>query len=298
MKHFKHEYFMEAYAAMRELCLDYSINPDLLERHGGDHSKHVEILSLLTASIKQFEHMVVDLDILPAATKGVAVPIHLPFKALVIGLETESSDDSVELLDEWHVRAPPSMLVIIEQDTYFTVYPFTRLGKREWLPSSFVLNITADGERAHIGSLPGIEIPMSEARKREQYPILDIVVRINLLVNCSNVTVEKNKPSKMRVMRAKRKGQTLKPFSVIKLPAHRHATSEGAGGHHASPALHTRRGHYRTIRKGTRYEERIWVRSCLVGDPARGKVEHEYVARKGLKHGNRKRDNRSNNPSG
>lgn len=45
-----------------------------------------------------------------------------------------------------------------------------------------------------------------------------------------------------------------------------------AGGTHASPRLHERRGHWRRLHNG----DSVWVRSCLVGDPDRGVVEHDY----------------------
>ena len=45
-------------------------------------------------------------------------------------------------------------------------------------------------------------------------------------------------------------------------------------GTHESPALHWRRGHWRTLHRGSEFEKRSWVRHCLVGDPAHGYVGH------------------------
>ena len=44
-----------------------------------------------------------------------------------------------------------------------------------------------------------------------------------------------------------------------------------AGGSHASPRAHDRRGHWRALPTG-----RVWVRPCRVGDPASGTVFHDY----------------------
>ena len=44
------------------------------------------------------------------------------------------------------------------------------------------------------------------------------------------------------------------------------------GGTHASPRQHERRGHWRHLRTG----KRVWVKNCLVGDPARGIIKHDY----------------------
>lgn len=45
------------------------------------------------------------------------------------------------------------------------------------------------------------------------------------------------------------------------------------GGTHASPRLHDRRGHWRTMKKSGK---RVWVKQCKVGDPAKGAVFHDY----------------------
>lgn len=45
------------------------------------------------------------------------------------------------------------------------------------------------------------------------------------------------------------------------------------GGTHASPRLHDRRGHFRTLRSG----RKVWVRNHKVGDASKGTVFHDYV---------------------
>jgi len=50
------------------------------------------------------------------------------------------------------------------------------------------------------------------------------------------------------------------------------AAATAAGGNHASPRWHVRRGHWRTLRDG----RRLFVRSCEVGDPGRGGVLKDY----------------------
>lgn len=47
---------------------------------------------------------------------------------------------------------------------------------------------------------------------------------------------------------------------------------EPLGGTHASPRQHERRGHWRVCASG----QRVWVRNCTVGDPARGYVGKDY----------------------
>jgi hypothetical protein len=45
---------------------------------------------------------------------------------------------------------------------------------------------------------------------------------------------------------------------------------------HESPRLHWRRGHWRVLHRFSEFEDRVWVRRCLVGDPDRGFVEKDY----------------------
>jgi len=48
--------------------------------------------------------------------------------------------------------------------------------------------------------------------------------------------------------------------------------SNSLGGTHASPRLHDRRGHWRTMKSG----KKVWVRQCKVGDPSKGVIFHDY----------------------
>ena len=50
---------------------------------------------------------------------------------------------------------------------------------------------------------------------------------------------------------------------------------EAAGGTHASPRLHDRRGHLRRLRSG----RNVWVKSCKVGDVNQGTIWHDYAIR-------------------
>ena len=51
------------------------------------------------------------------------------------------------------------------------------------------------------------------------------------------------------------------------------AKSGHKGGTHASPRLHDRRGHWRTIKASGK---RVWVRHCKVGDASKGAIFKDY----------------------
>jgi hypothetical protein len=55
-------------------------------------------------------------------------------------------------------------------------------------------------------------------------------------------------------------------------PSRMRAAAQKRGGTHASPRWHIRRGHWRTLGDG----RQVFVRSCEVGDPARGGVVKDY----------------------
>jgi hypothetical protein len=61
----------------------------------------------------------------------------------------------------------------------------------------------------------------------------------------------------------------------VNVPAVRQATTTPIGTHE-SPRLHWRRGHHRTLYRGSEREFETWVRPCLVGDPDKGFVRSSY----------------------
>ncbi len=72
--------------------------------------------------------------------------------------------------------------------------------------------------------------------------------------------------------RKKTRGKTpAYAWRTVEVTARAGADRGPAGGSHASPRAHERRGHWRTMPRG-----RVWVRPCRVGDPASGSVFHDY----------------------
>lgn len=70
---------------------------------------------------------------------------------------------------------------------------------------------------------------------------------------------------------AKGKGPVLFDWHTVEVaPATKKMPYQG--GTHASPRLHDRRGHWRTMKSG----KRVWVRNCKVGDASKGVVFKDY----------------------
>jgi len=59
-------------------------------------------------------------------------------------------------------------------------------------------------------------------------------------------------------------------YTIVKI--NKKYLSKKGSGTHASPCLHSRRGHWRTLK-----DKKVWVRECTVGDSSKGEVKKHYV---------------------
>lgn len=74
---------------------------------------------------------------------------------------------------------------------------------------------------------------------------------------------------------AQGKPPTYEWRTVVIEPRRPQPVGQSHGGTHASPRQHDRRGHLRRLRSG----KNVWVRPCVVGDPSKGAVFHDYEVR-------------------
>ncbi len=129
---------------------------------------------------------------------------------------------------------------------------------------------------ASIASCPHIWIGDADASSREIGNLFDSLFTLLGVLNATGAHREMiAAPAKLNAQRARR-SKPLVPGHrrVILRPASSIASVIGAaGGGHASPRMHVRRGHIRRLETG----KMTWVRPCVVGDPGRGAVSHSYV---------------------
>jgi hypothetical protein len=103
---------------------------------------------------------------------------------------------------------------------------------------------------------------------------------LGLMSTSAGVTIDTVLPTKkfVNAIRA-RKGRALLEYEhkVVRIdPALTRIPGVVAlGGSHASPRMHWRRGHVRTLADG----RKVQVKPCVVGDVARGTIAHDYVVR-------------------
>lgn len=93
-------------------------------------------------------------------------------------------------------------------------------------------------------------------------------------MNCSNVSSEEINIKESTNRKREKKGKKIF-YSYKTLVINQEKTNsrtQSNGGTHASPRLHLRRGHVRTLKDG----RKIWVQSCVVGDKESGSVGKDY----------------------
>lgn len=102
-----------------------------------------------------------------------------------------------------------------------------------------------------------------------------MLVQACSVLNCANITTAEVSTSKILNQKRKKKGkQPFFTYKVLEITDERKGTGKpGAGGSHASPRMHLRRGHLRRLDSKT-----VWVRPAMVsaGSPA-GVVAKDYA---------------------
>lgn len=104
-------------------------------------------------------------------------------------------------------------------------------------------------------------------------------------LSCSNIKTETLlPPEKLNKRRLERGHSPFLSYKILTLdvPLSENRKSEGTGTH-ASPRMHLRRGHIRRLENG----KKIWVNSCIVGEPENGIMEKTYKIRKTIAGGRR-----------
>jgi len=93
------------------------------------------------------------------------------------------------------------------------------------------------------------------------------------VINCSNVTLIDNEPSKLKQSRVKKGKTPLFTYKTLHIKTSYTKGKNKGEGKHASPRVHLRRGHIRTLNSGLT----TWVQPCVVGDKSKGMVHKDYA---------------------
>jgi hypothetical protein len=136
-----------------------------------------------------------------------------------------------------------------------------RIMPDKWLPSG--INISDDDRR----------ICVETAQK---------LIQVLACMETSHVHFERvTAPAKLNKARTARGKPLLSEHTIVTIDMSSITEKGDATGAHASPRLHWRRGHIRTLQSGAK----IKVKPCLVGNPTLGVVDHKYRIKDGTKDG-------------
>jgi hypothetical protein len=178
-----------------------------------------------------------------------------------------------------------SGLLLIEDGTKW------QLERLEWLPGEafvvFGVRVTIDrasfdplapiGEGFYSGNLDLIRRLTPEKRSEVFGHDALLAIYLTLVINSRSTEVTRESPPpQLNKARDKRGVTPLFDHRVVRIVPQRFLRGAPGGGTHASPRLHWRRSHIRTLYRGTPDERRILIPRCLVGRVELGTVSHEY----------------------
>ena len=181
-----------------------------------------------------------------------------PFPNTLLQFETPSSPGASHALVLWREQPDGSVQIIAAQ----------RRSDKEWLSVS-PTTVTKNED----GSFHYERIGYDE--RNTEFAILMHARAMNLfyILGCSNVdTADNPAPAALNKKRSKAGKFPVLEYKtlILKLDAQR-TSGQAAGGTHASPRVHLRRGHVRRLESG----RRVWVQACVVGS-THGMILKDY----------------------
>jgi hypothetical protein len=177
-----------------------------------------------------------------------------------------------------HSKAPKNKVIFLvtKFEKKFTVVSFTTDGTNQPPHPGPTLHCDPSTGRLEVLQLP--YLPTQDDGRRPEAVHADHVyhafMRCLALLNTRDIVLEATAFPRAERRRREREGeQALSPYHVVKIPHVFRTHDASSGGTHASPRLHLRRGHVRTLETG----KKIWIKPFMVGDAARGVVDKHYV---------------------
>lgn len=185
---------------------------------------------------------------------------------------------SARLMSEWqrltsHADEPTAVLQVfgiwwVDEWRTWVLFPYIGVSPN---------GAAADGRIcSYVAELPAMARATGNAREGD--PARDMAEEIGVAfdlceaLRCTNVSAPIVKPDARKASHRARDGKLpLVSFHVLEVRAASAARAPPAGGHHASPRTHLRRGHVRQLPDGP-----IWVNACLV-NPGHGAVIKDYA---------------------
>lgn len=182
-------------------------------------------------------------------------------------LRLPHSEVIYEIIDSKYQRS--SLIYAAERDHVIHAFLFARIGERgQWTDTLCYARHKRDGS----GSC-AVNPKAPELKEADAFTLLHGTMLRATAMIMSNACTHEAHISRLRRSMLAKHGVSGWSYRVATIDiANIRALAEPAGGTHASPRWHIRRGHWRTLANG----QRVFVRECAVGDQARGGVVKDY----------------------
>ncbi len=166
----------------------------------------------------------------------------------------------------------PVALSLVQRNREILGEYFGRCDNRIPRPTGVYFRINLDENAATYNNTYKDEIKDQCARDCIHQDVSHFFHAIEVL-NCSNVVYLDIAPSRLKQGRIKKGKTPLFTYKTLHIKTGmRDEQKNHAGGTHASPRVHLRRGHIRTLASG----KTTWVQPCVVGDKSKGIVHKDY----------------------
>lgn len=189
--------------------------------------------------------------------------IKLPFSRVYY--EFKSSDFSYN--DVFHAKQLESSIVIDQ---------FLRYENGHIYPTGLQVTIakTMDGYVVTANGVSGFTDKLLTIDTEVCVRIANKLLACNKILACSNIIyIDNPAPVKLNKKRTKKGKQPLFSYKTLHIKISENAVNKNhQGGTHASPRVHLRRGHVRTLDNG----KSVWVQPCMVGSKEFGMVHKDY----------------------
>ncbi len=242
-------------------CFEYHTTPQI-DTHGKTHAKVIN-----TATN---EKRIIEID-------GCDVP-----RRVVLAFEFRKEIIERLSLVSGFARSP-DLIKFLENstETPITIWPFNYY-EGEWAPSWCGILFRDDLEYRipmlmEIAQLISLKpnISLADIAIVDTQDELTAVLETIVALSCSNVTTSEIPAPKFLNKKREAKGkQPLFSYYVLEIPGDNYEDRHDGGGTHTSPRQHLRRGHVRHLST-----KNVWVNSCLVGDPTKGRIDKDYAVR-------------------
>jgi hypothetical protein len=202
-------------------------------------------------------------EVNPIAREVSAGPLRLPHTDLLF-----------EVTHRQHQVTAVVAYVTTTSEGEIVGFLFIRSGSK-WSDTQCWAHFTIEGAADYVVH-PSI---VSRETSEEYGAVLTGLVWRSLGLLSNAAVVREHRVSPIRRPKLARPGVSGWIYRIVDIDQQRlQAAVKPAGGTHASPCWHIRRGHWRTLSGG----RRTFVRECEVGDPAKGGVVKDYRVVQGV----------------